>query len=80
MFLAFVVRTAVTLLQCAWWTGSGYIAFGVTMGSGFIGGAPGDLIRALGTMTEVLVVAVLIGELRRLLPPKELSAYATRTA
>jgi uncharacterized membrane protein AbrB (regulator of aidB expression) len=79
MFLPLAERAAVTLLQ-RWWRESGYSAFGLTVGSRFAGGAPDYLVRALGRVAVVLIVALLIGELRQLLPQKQLTAYAARTA
>ncbi|HSJ31047.1 MAG TPA: hypothetical protein VK933_06405 [Longimicrobiales bacterium] len=74
VFLAAAERAAVSVLGRTWWRESGYIAFGVTVGAGIIGGAPGDLVRELGTMTAVLVVAVTVGTMFRLLPQRQLRA------
>lgn len=70
MLLAVAERFATAALSGVWWRESGYIALGITTAAGIVGGAPGDLVREVGTMVAVLVVALAVGMATQLLPVK----------
>lgn len=70
MILAVTERVTVQLLRRTWWQISGYIAFGLTTASGFVGGAPGDTFRSIGIMLITLVAATAVGRAVEFVPKR----------